>query len=173
MGSTNVVYTLFFNKVYFGLIKKFEFEAKMVQLRNNQMKKNLLTKCIYILCVVILSSCETYHLSTQSLLTQFAETQTETKVNFIFAYPLFFPGVVTGNNLRGIMCLDKNDQKVILNITNHTGVRITKKDGKRKTFYFDTLLIKDSVINGAESHFFGLTIKPIKLNEIEKIELQK
>jgi len=40
VGSTNVVYTLFFNKVYFGLIKKFEFEAKMVQLRNNQMKKN-------------------------------------------------------------------------------------------------------------------------------------
>jgi len=137
------------------------------------MKKSLITGCILILSIIIFSSCETYHLSTESLLTQFADTQKETKTNFIFAYPLFFPGVVTGNDLRGIMCLDKNDQKVIINITNHTGVRITKKDGKRKTFYFDTLIIQDSVINGSASHFLGLTIKPIKLNDIEKIELQK
>ena len=137
------------------------------------MKTKLKTGCILILGLFILSSCETYHLSTQSLLTQFADTKKETKLNFIFAYPLIFPGVVTGNNLREIRCLDKNEQKVNINITNHTGVRITKKDGKRKTFYFDTLLVQDSVINGSESHFLGLTIKPIKLNDIEKIELQK
>ncbi len=58
-------------------------------------------------------------------------------------------------------------------MTNRTGVRITKKDGRRKTFYFDTLLIKDSTINGKKSHFDGLDINPIKLDDIAKIELQR
>ena len=137
------------------------------------MKTKLIISCVLISSVLILSSCATYHLSTQSLLTQFADTKKETKINVIVAFPIYFPGVVTGNNLREIKCLDKNGQEQTLNITNHTGVRITKKDGKRKTFYFDTLLIQDSIINGAESHFLGLSIKPIKLNDIEKIELQK
>ena len=58
-------------------------------------------------------------------------------------------------------------------VTHHTGVRITKKDGTKKTFYFDTLIIQDSLITGKNDHFIGVDIKPIKLNNIEKIELQK
>ena len=58
-------------------------------------------------------------------------------------------------------------------VTHHTGVRITKKDGTKKTFYFDTLIIQDSLITGKNEHFIGVDIKPIKLNNIEKIELQK
>lgn len=122
---------------------------------------------------VIISSCATYHISTKSLLEQLANTQEEKKVVVFVAFPIFFPGVVTGNSLEEIKVLDKNEKEYILDVTNHTGVRITKKDGKRKTFYFNTLIIKDSMITGKNDHFIGTNIKPINLNNIEKIELQK
>ena len=125
------------------------------------------------LATLFLFSCTTYHLTTETLLQQFADVQPETKTNFIFAFPLIFPGTVTGNSLTEIKVLDQNNKEHIIPVTNHTGVRITTKDGKRKTFYFDTLLIKDSTINGKKSHFVGLDIKPIKLDDIAKIELQR
>jgi hypothetical protein len=123
--------------------------------------------------IFILNSCATYHITTQSLLNQFAETQKEKKVTLFFAFPFFFPGVVTGNSLQQVKVLDKNEKECLIPVTNHTGVRITKKDGKRKTFYFNTLLIQDSIITGKNDHFIGVNIKPINLNNIEIIELQK
>jgi hypothetical protein len=123
--------------------------------------------------IILLVSCSTYHLTTESLLQQFANTSTETKNNFIIAFPLIFPGTVTGNSLTQVTVLDKNNKEHVIPVTNHTGVRITKKDGTRKTFYFDTLLIKDSTINGKKSHFVGIDIKPIILDDISKIELQR
>lgn len=130
-------------------------------------------KITLFLATLFLCSCTTYHLTTGSLLQQFADTHAETKTNFIIAFPLIFPGTVTGNSLTAIKVLDQNNKEHTIPVTNHTGVRITKKDGTRKTFYFDTLLIQDSTLNGKKSHFVGLEIKPIRLDDIEKIELQR
>jgi hypothetical protein len=128
---------------------------------------------VWIICLTLLDGCTTYHLTTQSLLDQFANAKPEKKVNYIIALPFIFPGEVTGNDLKEIKCLDPHGKEAILPVTNHTGVRISKKDGTRKTFYFDTLLVKDSTINGKKSHFLGLDIKPMNLNDIDKIELQR
>ena len=123
--------------------------------------------------VLSVSGCTTYHMTTESLLTQFADVQPETKKNFIIALPLVFPGIVEGNSLTEIKVLDQHDAEHTIPVTSHTGVRITTKDGKKRTFYFDTLLIKDSTINGKKSHFVGLDVKPVKLSDIDKIELQR
>jgi hypothetical protein len=123
--------------------------------------------------LILLTGCATYHITTESLLQQFADVTPETKKNFIIAFPLIFPGTVKGNSLTEIKVLDQNNKERILPVTSHTGVRITKKDGSRKTFYFDTLLIQDSTINGKKSHFVGIDIKPFKLADIAKIELQR
>jgi hypothetical protein len=135
------------------------------------MRRNL--KITLFLTTLFLCGCTTYQLTTESLLQQFADVHPETKTNLIIAFPLIFPGTITGNSLTEIKVLDQNNKEHTLPVTNHTGVRITKKDGTRKTFYFDTLLIKDSTINGKKSHFVGLDIKPIKLDDIAKIELQR
>ncbi|MBU3927521.1 MAG: hypothetical protein KKB74_06920 [Bacteroidetes bacterium] len=126
-----------------------------------------------ILITVLVSRCATYHLSTRSLLEQFADTKKEQKVNIIYAFPLVFPGMVTGNDLDEIKVLDKNGNESTIPVTHHTGVRITKNDGKKNTFYFDTLIIQDSTITGKKDHFLGINIVPINLNDIKKIELQK
>lgn len=137
------------------------------------MKLNTKILGLLISSSLLLSSCATYHISTQSLIEQLADTQKEKKVTVLVVFPLFFPGVVTGNSLREVKVLDKNEKECIIPVTNRTGVRVTKKDGKRKTFYFNTLIIQDSLITGKNDHFIGINIKPINLNNIEKIELQK
>jgi hypothetical protein len=136
-------------------------------------KENFRLIVILVMTAAALSSCATYHITTQSMVQQFANTQKETKVTVVIAPPIFFPGIVTGNSLRTIKVFDKTEKEVILPVTNHTGVRITKKDGRRNTFYFNTLIIQDSTMTGKKDHFFGINIKPINLNNIQKIELQK
>jgi hypothetical protein len=121
----------------------------------------------------MVTGCATYHLSTQSLIVQLANTQPERKVNVIIALPLFFRGEVMGNSLKEVSVLDKNDKEVVLPVTRHMGIRITQKDGKRNTFYFDTLILRDSLITGKKDHFFGINLNPINLNNVQKIELQR
>jgi len=84
---------------------------------------------------------------------------------------LFATDAVKGNDLKTIKCLDKNGKEKEIIITNRTGVRITKVDNTRKTFYFNTLLIKDSSIVGSKTHFFNDQIRPIKFSDIIKIEV--
>jgi hypothetical protein len=127
---------------------------------------------IVIVSTFMMTSCATYHITTPSLLEQLAKSQPEKKINYIVAFPIVFPGIVTGNSLTEVKVLDKNEHECIIPVSRQTGVRITKKDGTRKTFYFDTLLVQDSTITGKNDHFFGVNITPINLNNIVKIELQ-
>ena len=123
--------------------------------------------------LLILSSCSTYHMTTESLLTQMANTNPENKKTFVIAPPFFIPFEVTGNSLRKVKVLDKDNKEVTLNVTHRTGIRVWKKDGTKKTFYMNTLLVKDSLITGKNDHFIGTNIKPINLNNIDHIELQE
>ena len=124
--------------------------------------------------LTLLTSCSTYHLSTQSLLEQFADSRTVNKVNYLIVAPfVFFPGIVKGNDLETILCLDKTGKEKVIFITHRTGIRITKMDNSHTTFYFDTLLLKDSIITGTKTHFANIPIKPVKLIEIFKIEIQE
>lgn len=114
-----------------------------------------------------LSGCATYTVTTQSLTAQFADVAIEKK-----EAPLLFYKAVYGNQLTAIKCLDKKGNEKTLPVTNHTGVRITKADNSKVTFYFDTMILQDSSITGSKSHFFKAPVK-VYFNEITKIELQK
>jgi hypothetical protein len=122
---------------------------------------------------ILLSSCATFHISTNSLIEQLANTAEQKKMTLFISYPIIIPFAVTGNSITELKCLDKNEKEIVLNVTNRTGIRITKKDSSKTTFYFNTLLIKDSLITGKKDHFLGVNIKPINLNNILKIELQR
>lgn len=76
-----------------------------------------------------------------------------------------------GNDLKTIKCIDKNGKEKEIPITNRAGIRITKNDNSKTTFYFNTLLNKDSSIVGSKTHFFNDKVKPIKLSDISKEEI--
>jgi hypothetical protein len=121
-----------------------------------------------------LTGCTTYHLSTQSLVEQFANTGTEKKKIYLPIYPYaFFVDPVMGNDLKALKCLDEKGREKIISVDNHTSIRITKADSSRTTFYFNTLLLKDSTITGSKTHFFVAHIKPISLRDVTRIEVQR
>ncbi|HXB94084.1 MAG TPA: hypothetical protein VNU70_02960 [Puia sp.] len=121
---------------------------------------------------LLLASCATYHVSTQSLVQQMVDTKPEKKIIYAPTLPPI-PFSVQGNDLRRIVCLDKNGKETSIEITNRTSVRITRNDSTHTTFYFNTLLIRDSTVTGSKTHFFEAHIRPIKLRDITKIEIQK
>jgi uncharacterized protein (UPF0333 family) len=121
---------------------------------------------------LLFTSCATYHLSTESLVQQFADTKPEKKYIYTPTFPAI-PFSVKGNDLQTIKCLDKNNKETIITVTNRTSVRITRTDSSHTIFYFNTLLIQDSTISGSKTHFFEAHIRPIKLREVAKIEIQK
>jgi len=132
------------------------------------MKKILL----YISASLLLTSCATYHLSTESLVQQMADTKPERKYIYSPNLP-FIPFSVDGNSLQQLKCIDKNGKETTIDVTNRTSVRITLADSSHKTFYFNTLLLKDSTITGSKTHFFEMHIKPILLRDVVKIEVQR
>src|SRR5579863_1504490 len=120
-------------------------------------------------CLILLTGCATYHITTQSLVEQMANSGTEEKTVTGFAPPfIFYSGSVNGNSLTKITCLDKDGKEVTFDVGNRTSVRITKLDNSRVTFYFNTLLIKDSTITGDKTHFFKSLIKPVMLKDVSK-----
>ena len=115
--------------------------------------------CLFI-CASLLLSCDTYHISTQSLVAQLSNSQNQRRI------------FVKGNDLKTITVLDKNEQEKTLNVITQTSVRIVKNDGKKNTFYFNTLIIQDSTITGSKTHFMKSNIKPISLKDVKRIEIQ-
>jgi hypothetical protein len=133
--------------------------------------KNIWLPALFLM-PLFLTSCATYHISTESLVQQFVNTKPERKYIYSPSIP-FVPFSVKGNDLISITCLDKNGKEAIIEVTNRTSVRITKSDSSRTSFYFNTLLIQDSTITGSKTHFFEAHIKPIRLRDVARIEVQK
>jgi hypothetical protein len=117
------------------------------------------------LVLIFLSGCTVYKISTQSLTDQLRNTSVEGK-----AY-IGDPESVKGNNLASLQVVDKNGATTTLPITNRTGIRITKTDNTRTTFYANTVLLKDSSLVGSKTHFFNAQIHPVPLSEITTIEV--
>jgi hypothetical protein len=128
------------------------------------MKRLLYT--VALISIVFLTGCASCMISTTSLAEQL-NGDTVSK-GYLFA-----KDAVKGNDLRAIKCIDKNGKEKMITVTNRTGVRITKMDNSKTTFYFNTLLIKDSAIIGSKTHFFNDKVKPIKFSEISKIEIMQ
>jgi hypothetical protein len=120
----------------------------------------------------ILTGCATCHLSTESLVQQMANSPPEKKYIYLLSLP-FIPFIVEGSNVRQLTCLAKNGKEATFEVTNRTSVRLMLAGSSHTTFYFNTLLLKDSTISGSKTHFFEMHIKPVKLRDLAKIEVQK
>jgi hypothetical protein len=116
--------------------------------------------------MTFLTSCASYMVSTSNLSDQL--TGDTVSKGYLLAKV-----AVKGNDLKTVKCVDKNGKEKEITVTNRTGVRITKIDNSKTTFYFNTLLIKDSSIVGSKTHFFNDKIKPIKFSDISKIEIME
>jgi hypothetical protein len=131
---------------------------------------------VFFVFSLFLTSCKTYHITTQSLQTQL-DSAYKIKEPVTFARGLkaflLYSRWKPENPLREVIVLDNKNNSKIIKVTMHTGVRVTMNDGKRKTFYFDTFKLKNDVITGNIDHFMQIPIKPIYVEDVVKIQLQR
>jgi hypothetical protein len=141
------------------------------------MKTNIQNAIPGILLTAIFCGCTTYYISTSGLNDQLAKIDTNS-LHQVYDFRLGVIGVVAGgehfyNAIKEVQVEDKNGNKITLNITPHTGVRITDKNGDHKIVYFDTMFVKDSLLYGNKSHFVNIPIEPFHLRDIAKLEIQE
>jgi hypothetical protein len=119
---------------------------------------------------ILLSSCATYHMTKEELYQQIAGATPKEVVSSLSA------GLVhnqyTANGVRTIKCTDKNGKSAHFENSPRVEVRITTTRNKKRMFYFDTILLQDSVFSGMNSRILG-TRRSVKFSDIKKVELQE
>jgi hypothetical protein len=80
-------------------------------------------KINFFLLLLLSAGCETYHMSTRSLMQQIQVAKEKRhSINDETFFGLAGSGSVLGNNLLRVKCLDKNNDTIIIDVTNHTGI---------------------------------------------------
>ncbi len=127
---------------------------------------------LVVVLVLLMTSCANYQITTSSLLEQLEQAKPVANTSYLAPFPVVLSETVNGHSLKEVTVLDKRGHECTIPVTKETGLRITKKDGSSELFYFDTLLISDSIMTGKNNRFFSAFIHPINLNLIDKIEVQ-
>ena len=130
-----------------------------------------------ILLLWVLSSCKTYYLTPASLKQQLGNidpvrTRTAYDAGKDVIDKTLSGGMIFNNGIDTIDVTDKSGKAYRLPVTPHMGVRMTDTAGKSVIVYFDTMVIKDSVVLASKSHFL---LVPVHRNfySLRKVEVQK
>ncbi|PWT72361.1 MAG: hypothetical protein C5B59_15940 [Bacteroidetes bacterium] len=124
--------------------------------------KNTIT---LILIILTLSACvtTTYHVTTESMLQQFANLHADTRQTFVVDSPLVFPGAVTGGVLSELDVLDAKGNEHTILVKNNTALLITTRNGRQEIYHFSNLILQNNTLYGKYSS--------VKLDDIIKIEV--
>lgn len=138
-------------------------------------KMRLHTVLIVIFTCITLFGCNTtYHITTRSLLEQLATSKKDNKDSIKLIAPYqFFPGSVEGRTIKEIKCIDKDGETCLLGITKRTSIVFTDSGGSRKSIYFNTLLVQDSMMGSSRNHAFRTKNKPVKIADVATIEIER
>lgn len=121
--------------------------------------------CIALLCV----SCKTYYIPVADFRPMFAG---KTRSRIVTTQSPF-GGRTTYSTypIDVIKCQDKKGNAHELVNGPFIEMRVTDTNGRRTVFYFDKILVSDSMISGEKSRILGITAN-IHINSLKKIEVQ-
>jgi len=131
-----------------------------------------------IFAAISFSSCKTYYMTPQSLAEQLSRVDPN-KIHDAYDFRLGLLGVAlkSGKNFyNGIDTLEVNDKKgqtVELPMTTNSAVRLTDRNGRRLTVYFDSMFMRDSMVYGSKSHYLKLPATPMRIDSVVKVEVSK
>lgn len=133
-------------------------------------------KCFTILTLGILLlaciSCSTYTVTTESLTSQLSGIDSTDLTSVRVRGPLGEEYNYLVNPIDVIEVTDKQGNYVELTKKPSIEIRVTDKNGKKTTFYFDRILIQNEKLIGVQSRFISSIQKSIPLDQIAKIEIQ-
>ena len=120
---------------------------------------------------IICTGCVTYYIPVQSFKDQFQELDESTLIKVQVKDPTGNITEYLANPIDEIQCIDKKGKPYILKNSPSIEVRFTDMNNKRTIFYFDRIVLKDTVIIGDISRFLP-SKKALSINDISLIEVQ-
>jgi hypothetical protein len=116
---------------------------------------------------ILFAGCKSYQVTTESMVSQLKEHQKigpdERMQKFaLIDYP--------SNNLTEIECQDKSGNCVKLTPDKNTSFVVVKKDGKKITMYFDTVILQNDTLFGLKSRLVGGR-REIPVTDVSKITI--
>lgn len=118
-----------------------------------------------------LTSCKTYYIPKESFIDQFSSIDSTTLQIVTVQGPMGILSKYEANPINKIKCVDKKGIPNELNNGPSIETRITSNNKQSIVFYFDRVIIQDSIVYGIQSRFMGLKTS-IPLKDITKIEVQ-
>jgi len=138
--------------------------------------KTIFTVSLQFIYLIILSigiiGCTTYYIPIESFKEQFRGIDS-TNLKIVNAIGPFGERIsYPANKIDTIYCVDENNKPIKLANSPSIEIRFTNMNDDRTIFYFDTVILQDSLIIGVESRFIpsfrdALNIKNIKLIEVQ------
>jgi hypothetical protein len=131
-------------------------------------------KIVLLAVVLIIYSCTTYTIPVESFKAQFSKFDTIQKRERVISNPLTYGNIkYMTNNILMINVIDKNNNPLTIRNSPSLEMRITKKNGKKHVFYFDTVTLENDTLKGSQSRFLPNLKKEIPFDDILKIEIQE
>lgn len=130
------------------------------------------TLLFLLLLSVGLTGCATYYIPLGSFERQFAGVDSASMRTKELDGPFGPMYSYRANPIDTIYCFDKSDKPHKLVNSPQIEIRFTEKSGKSVIFYFDTVVMQDSMIIGSESRFIPSIEDAISVNDIKLIEVQ-
>lgn len=122
-------------------------------------------KLLIPLLFLVFYSCKTYYISPASFKEQITSTVPFRLKNEGTSY--------LATKMEAIQCVDKNGHDVMLQNTPSVEVRFIEKNGKKKTFYFNTVAFQNDTIFGGKSMLIPGLTSSMPFDSLSKIEIQK
>lgn len=125
-----------------------------------------------IVTAVAFNACKNYYIPKESFIKQFHSVDSASLRNVTVAGPYGSIYQYKANAINMIKCVDKKGNSAELGNSPSIETRITINDKKRIVFYFDRVIMQDSIVYGVQSRFVTSVRKAIPVKDITKIEVQ-
>ena len=114
-----------------------------------------------------------FYVTPDDFITQVAENQQRSQgMVFIPAAPLFFSSRYDANNIRKVLCKDKEGNLLYLFPDRNTQIEVTSKSTNELVkMYFDTVFFEGNKLVGLRYRIVPGMNREIALTDIDKIEI--
>jgi len=136
------------------------------------MYKIKLRLSFFIITVAVFASCKNYYIPKDSFIKQFHGMDSTRLRNVKVRGPYGSVYNYAANSINTIRCVDKKGNSAELSNSPSIETRITLNNKKRVIFYFDRVIMQDSIVYGIQSRFLTNIRKAIPVKDITKIEVQ-
>lgn len=122
---------------------------------------------LYGIFLLLLTSCATFTLSNESLITQLQQNQQVYEIKNLSSLGVNYPS----NGLEKIECVNSENQKVWLYPGKNASFQIIKKSSNKKiTIYFDTLILQIDTLFGLKSRILG-GLQKIPVSDVASVSV--